>query len=493
MSIAIAADTQHPTNLKQIGMMYRLPITLLFCVAAAHKADKAEDPAFSPDSYKPHEVIYRDVAIIGGGSAGAYSAVRLVDHNLSVAVIEPKAQLGGHAETYVDPSGVTVDIGVVVFEPFNITTDYFARFGVPLIPHGGFSSNTSQFVNFETGEVVDWEPPSQEEVASGFAAYSKQLGKHPDIVTGYDLDYPVDEDLLLPFHEFVHKYQIDGAVTTLYNFGQGYSPFLDLPTIYVLKQFGQGLLEAVTTNSLLTTEHHNTHELYERVTEFLGDRVLLNTSVIAMSRKPSRQPRILVDGPDGKKLIIARKVLITAPLIKAYEARDSFDLNSEEEALFQQFFANGYYTGIIKNTGFPTNFTAVGADPDQPYGIPALPGPYAISSIPDLPGLFHVYYGIPQPKPGEAVQRDIEAAVGRIQEARGLPQSTPEWVIFSDHSPYNTMVEPEAIRDGFYKKLLGLQGKRNTFYTGATWETQDSGMIWTYTEDRVLPRLLESL
>lgn len=473
--------------------MHRLLITLLFSVAAGHEADKTEDSKFSPDSYKPHNVIYRDVAIIGGGSAGAYSAVRLVDHNLSVAVIEPKAQLGGHAETYVDPSGVTVDIGVVVFEPFNLTTDYFARFGVPLIPFSGFSSSTSQFVNFETGEVVDWEPPSQEQVASGFAAYGEQLSRHPDIVTGYDLDYPVDEDLLLPFHEFVDKYQIDGAVRSVYNFAQGYSPILDLPTIYVLKQFGQGLFQAVTTNSLLTTEHHNTHELYQRVTEFLGDRVLLNTSVIGMSRKASRQPRILVDSPDGKKLIIARKVLITAPLINVYEAGDRFDLNKEENSLFKQFFANGYYTGVIKNTGFPPNFTTVGADPDQPYGIPALPGPYAISSIPDLPGLFQVYYGIPQPKPGDAVQRDIEDVVGRIQRAQGLPALTPEWVIFSDHSPYNSMVEPDAIRDGFYKKLLGLQGKRNTFYTGATWETQDSGMIWTYTEERVLPQLLECL
>lgn len=467
-------------------------INLLLFIAAAHGAAKAEAPKFSPDSYEPHDVIYRDVAIIGGGSAGSYSAVRLVDHNLSVAVIEPKAQLGGHAETYIDPSGVAVNIGVMVFEPFQLTTDYFARFDVPLIPFSPLPSSPS-FVNFETGEVVDWGPPSQEEAALGFAAYGEQLSRHPDIVSGYDLNYPVDEDLLLPFREFVDKYQIDGAVWSIYQFEQGYSPLLDLPTIYVLKQFGQGLFQAVTTNTLLTTEHQNTHELYQRIAEFLGDRVLLNTSVVAMSRKTSGRPCILVDSPEGRKLIVARKVLITAPLINVYDSGHSFDLDSEEEALFEQFFANGYYTGIIKNTGLPPNFTAVGADPDQPYGIPALPGLYTISSIPGLPGLFHVYYGIPQPKPGEAVQRDIEAVVGRVLEGQGLPPSPTEWVIFSDHSPYNTMVEPEAIRDGFYEKLLELQGKRNTFYTGATWETQDSGMIWNYTEEHVLPELLASL
>lgn len=466
---------------------------LLLCVAATRAADDVIPPELSPSSYRPQNVIYRDVAIIGGGSAGSYSAVRLVDHNISVAVIEPKGQLGGHAETYFDPSGVTVDIGVVVFEPFKLTTDYFARFNVPLVPFSGFSSGTSQYVNFETGKTLNWNPPSQAEVQAGFEAYGAQLDRHPDIAEGYNLNYPVDEDLLLPFKEFVAKYHINGAARSIFNFEQGYSPFLELPTIYVLKQFGKGLFDAVTTNLLLITEHRNTHELYQRVAEFLGDRLFLNTSVVSMSRKSSGQSCILVDSPKGRKLIVARKVLITAPLINVYQARDRFDVNGEEGALFKQLFGNGYYTGIIKNTGLPPNFTAIGADPSQPYGIPKLPGPYAISSIPDLPGLFQVYYGITQPKPGDAVQRDIEAIVGKIQKAQGLPATTPEWVIFSDHSPYNTMVKPEAIRNGFYKKLLGLQGKRNTFYTGATWETQDSGMIWRYTEDHVLTQLLESL
>ncbi|KAJ0120863.1 FAD/NAD(P)-binding domain-containing protein [Diaporthe amygdali] len=377
--------------------MHVLLTNLLLCVAAAHGTDETKTSAFSPESYKPENVIDRDVAIIGGGSAGTYSAVRLVDHNLTAAVMEPKAQLGGHAETYTDPSGWTVDIGVVVFEPFKLHTDYFTRFDVPLIPRSSLPSSSAQFMNFETGEAVEY-------------------------VTGYDLNYPVDEDLLLPFHEFADKCSLSGALRSIYHFEQGYSEFLKLSTIYVLKQFGQGLFEAVTT-----------------------------------SPKP----------------IIARKVLITAPLIKVYDSRDNFDLSKDEDSLFKQFFANGYYTGIIKNTGPPANFTATGADPDQPYGRPTLPGLYRIASVPALPGLFQVYYGIPQPKPSEAVQLDIEAIVGRIQKASGVPPSRPEWAIFSDHSPYNTMVEPEAIRAGFYKDLLALQGKWNTFYTGATWETQD--------------------
>ena len=51
--------------------------------------------------------IHRDVCVIGGGSAGTYSAVRLRDLGHSVVVLERSNRLGGHAETFVDPAKVT--------------------------------------------------------------------------------------------------------------------------------------------------------------------------------------------------------------------------------------------------------------------------------------------------------------------------------------------------------------------------------------------------
>jgi heterodisulfide reductase subunit A-like polyferredoxin len=53
--------------------------------------------------YHVDEVIDRDVTIIGGGSAGMYSAIRLTDLDKSVAVIEKSGRLGGNTETYIDP------------------------------------------------------------------------------------------------------------------------------------------------------------------------------------------------------------------------------------------------------------------------------------------------------------------------------------------------------------------------------------------------------
>ena len=83
------------------------------------------------NKHKVDEVITRDVAVIGGGSAGTYSAIRLRDMGKSVVVIEGKDRLGGHTETYTDPlTNATLDFGVQVFHPIDIVKNYFARLGV---------------------------------------------------------------------------------------------------------------------------------------------------------------------------------------------------------------------------------------------------------------------------------------------------------------------------------------------------------------------------
>jgi len=56
------------------------------------------------NSYGVDEVIIRDISIIGGGSAGTYSAIGLKDASKDVIVIEKEDRLGGNTQTFVfDP------------------------------------------------------------------------------------------------------------------------------------------------------------------------------------------------------------------------------------------------------------------------------------------------------------------------------------------------------------------------------------------------------
>ena len=67
----------------------RALISFLLPPALIHSEDLLD-----PVSYSPENILTREVAIVGGGSGGVYSAVRLQDYNKSVLIIEKNNYLG---------------------------------------------------------------------------------------------------------------------------------------------------------------------------------------------------------------------------------------------------------------------------------------------------------------------------------------------------------------------------------------------------------------
>ena len=199
-----------------------------FCTALALSLAGAS--ILDPATYSPENVITRDVVIIGGGSSGTYTAFRLRDFKKSVIVVEEQNRLGGHAETYIDPAtGTSFNLGVVVFDQLTEVKNYFARFNVPL--KNDTSSSIPQWTDFATGKSVSFAPPSQQEFVSALEAYAKIVAKYPKLQDGFYLDYPVAEDLLLPFGDFLEKYSLGPLLPTIFLTCQGYSPLLKISTI----------------------------------------------------------------------------------------------------------------------------------------------------------------------------------------------------------------------------------------------------------------------
>ncbi|KAK0516331.1 hypothetical protein JMJ35_000934 [Cladonia borealis] len=451
------------------------------------------DYSFDTTSYDPHDVITTDVAVVGGGSAGVYTAVRLQDHNKSIVIIEKNDYIGGNAETYIDPqSNIPINLGVVVFPKTQIAENYFARFDVPLVPLSNLSPGGA-YIDFSTGDSVDYDPPTEVDVAAALHGYNVQLQKYPALQAGFNLTYPVANDLLLPFGKFLDKYNLSALIPTVFIFNQGYSPILNISTIYLLKHFNANVLNSIATG-FLTPASHNTGEFYDNILAHLRSSVLLNTTVQAMDRSSSLNVKIVVrTNNNAHKLIIARKLLSTPP--PKVDQLTGYDLSAHETELFSKFVANGYYVGVVSNTGLPPNKRYTSIDPrNPPYDIPKLPGIYAIAPT-GAPDLVEVFYGSPIPLSVGDVQRDILAKVKRlaISQAINNTSAEPNFVAFTVHTPFNLMVSNEAIANGFYERLYALNGQRNTFYNGAAWQTQDSNEIWEYTESYVLPILLASL
>ncbi|KAK8070301.1 hypothetical protein PG994_006917 [Apiospora phragmitis] len=463
-------------------MLYQRLLTGLIPGLLLHSVSVSACPKAPQHPTADKAVIKRDVAIIGGGSSGTYLAVQLKDAGKSLAVVEPKAQIGGHAETYIDPAtGIPIDIGVVVFENTTIVKNYFARLGVPLTDNASISAtaNGTVPVDFSTGQI-DAAYPAR---PGRRGRRARGRAKYPALETGFNLTYPVPEDLLLPFGEFLTKYHLEALAPVAFLVSQGITPYLNVSTLYVFKNFNPLQL----TQPLLTTAHHNTHELYANALAELGSDVLLQTSV-----KEGDPVRITVQTPEGTKIIEAKKVVFAAPPVLDNFA--GWDLSADDTALFGQWHASGYYTGILENAGIPASITQLqNSGPSKPFRLPELPGPYIFGQV-AVANVTQVYYANAEAVSVEAAQADILANLERFKAANGIPSaSQPSWRTFSSHAPFNLMVSKEAIQDRFYEKVFALQGTRNTYYTGAAWTTQASNSIWEFSDQYLLPILMAAL
>jgi hypothetical protein len=420
------------------------------------------------------QVIHRDVCVIGGGSAGTYTAVRLGDFGKSVVVVEAKDRLGGHTETYHDPvTGGTVDIGVIVFEEDPLVRNYFGRFGVELGPIGGFGSST-RYVDFRTGQPVDYTPPAP----TALPTYYDLINQYGPIDTVFDLPDPVPHDLVAPFADFVRKYDVGSVVPLVFQFGQGIGNILDLPALYSINTFGQGVVSNILGGSFLTTTAHNNSLLYERATAKLGDNVLLDSQVLRVDRSSSGV-RVLVATPDGPRLILAGKLVVTSPpLLRNFAG---FDLDATERSVFGQFISGAYYTGVVRLSGLPADLSLANAAADTPYHLPPLPGLYGVSPT-GIPDLYNVKYGSPSPLPDEQVRRDIRTEIERVAKAGTYPVVFQDLEVFSSHTPFELHVTPEAIAGGFYRRLNALQGHNRTYYSSAAFHSHNSTRIWAGTE-----------
>ena len=428
-----------------------------------------------------------DVAIIGGGSSGTNAAVRLYDMNKTIALIEPKPVLGGHSETYVDPkTGGKINIGVVLYTNTSYVREYFSRLNVTLAPYDGLMGKSIP-IDFRTGQMVrDVAPKNVSARAAAIAEYSAQVNRYPQLLDGYYLSDFVQEDLLLPFGAFAQKYNLGPIVNEFFEYDQGQGDILNTTTLYIIKILHSDFLEGLAT-TFIAPASGDISEIYRRAQVLLGSSVFANTTVAGVDRTSSNSSVTLsLNTPTGAHTIKASKLLIAVPPVLSNVGM--WDLSSTERTLFSQFNGHTYNTGVLRNTGIPANTTLLNTAVDMPYGLPHLPAPYSFYGSP-VPGLVNVKYGGDQALPPDQTQADILAALQRIGASGSVPVSADaEFATFSSHTPFLLYAPVDAIRDGFYKKLYALQGQRNTWWTGAAWEAQDSSLLWRF-NNRLLKQM----
>jgi hypothetical protein len=189
-------------------------------------------------------------------------------------------------------------MGVVAWYTNNIVNNFFARLNVSLkvvdVERAGFTTLTSIPVDFRTGRII--ENIYSGNVTEGTSNYSAQLAQYPYLEDGFDIPYPVPSDFLLPFGEFVEKYNISGAIEVLNIFGNGMGDFLNQLTLYVFKLVSMERIQALGAETFQATLSGDNHELYGKAAAVLGDNVLLNSKVVAVDHCGG-YPEIFVQTP----------------------------------------------------------------------------------------------------------------------------------------------------------------------------------------------------
>jgi phytoene dehydrogenase-like protein len=207
------------------------------------------------------DTLQRDVVIIGAGSSGSYAAVRLHQMGKSVALVEKANRAGGHTNTYKDPAtGQTFDYGTQILVNTTVVTDFFNSLNIPLAPYApqatGVATDCKRGVPGPPLPVV-----SPEDSAAALERYKTELAKYPDMFRGYNLPDPVPDDLLLPWGDFLAKYDLGALAYDAWLQFQGMGNILAQPTLYIMKLFNPMQVDARENHRKVAEANHNMQAL----------------------------------------------------------------------------------------------------------------------------------------------------------------------------------------------------------------------------------------
>ncbi|KAI3401829.1 hypothetical protein diail_8207 [Diaporthe ilicicola] len=441
----------------------------------------------SPDN----EVIYRDLVVVGGGATGVYSAWRAIEGgNLSVSVIEATGRLGGHVDTFYDPAtGLPVDYGVQAYINNEQTKEFFSRFEI--VTNASTTSPFTTYVaDFKAGVVIpNATYPDPLTLIEPLTNYLGVMSTNfPYLNDGtFDLPDPVPEDLLMPFGQFVSKYNISDVVPVIFMFAQGVGNLLEAPALYVVQNFGAAHILGLAGGYVYAPAGNQA--IYDAAAKWLGERVVYNNKVKSTTRNQDGTTDITLS--DGM-MINTKKLLITIPPTMSNLA--GFDLDDEETYLFEQWSNVPYFVGVTTQTGLPNLTNFINVDTSSVGNLPTIPYVWRLETV-GVPGYQTVkVVGEADSTLAQGLVYDAVTKIDKSLASLDLGGSSgPAENIFAaweEHALLGLNVPTGSIKAGFYRSLYELQGRRNTYWTGNAWASDYSPLLWAFTEKRVLPDIL---
>lgn len=444
-----------------------------------------------------------DVAIIGGGAAGTYAAVRLSeDFNISIVVIEPKDHLGGSVSTYLVPeTNTTVEFGVQTYLPYNPANDFFTRFNIITQP---FSARrlSSWTIDIETGaQLKDYVAPSLNATNAALERWYALIEKYESYLEpgywGFPFPGQIPDDFLIAFVDFVKLHDLEAAVPRIVTIsGVGTGGLSKLITLDVMQAFGPSITRSAIDNTFIIPKDSNSL-LYERALATLGERVLLSSTVQSVSRNWTSSQLTVLQGT--KQITInTKRILFTAPL--SISALSPYQLDAKEKSIFSELPQAGQIIALAKIPCLPENFTInfVPKSVVPSHHLNLRSHPYNIrfdSTGPPGLSLFRIIQGTNTSLSVTDFKSQVKSSLAQLQAVGTIPATSDCSVDFrsiSDHSRPQWAPSADAVKNGFVSDLMSLQNYRGIWWSGYAWSVPFSSTIWAFTES-VVEMILKDL
>lgn len=395
--------------------------------------------------------------------------------------------------TYIDPTtNQTTDYGVILYTNTSIARNYFEQLGVEYGPYVGYFPNGStKYIDYTTGDELSAPAPGNATAAAQI--YLEQMQSYGDLFTapGYFLPDPIPEDLLLPWGEWLEKYNATAFAYDVYYVQAGNALqqlTLNIMKYYSILEFSVGRLYTVNRGNQII---YNT--AYNKING--PENVFLNSEIQNITRSDDGVVAV-VKTSCGIQTFRAKK-LILAIRPRYVDLEPFLDLRPNEINITSEFSNLHTWTCILNGTGLPLDTGYQLVDPAGQGGIPPLPETLGISQsgIEDVEARafwWSTSADVTREKAESSLLRTAYFVQGAMN-ARSPEGERPTINGLLKHSPYFVYPSRDAVANGFYDDMNSMQGQYNTYWTGAAWESESSQGIWAFTEEIMLPALLESL
>lgn len=402
-------------------------------------------------------------------------------------------------------SGKPINVGVQAWMEYKDSYSFPERMNVSTSGSMAFAPNTNEFVDFTTGlPVENYAAPGQEEMFAALQRYLDAIEPYEDMVLPGFFDFPdpdsIPNDLLMPFRDFVAKYDLEAAVPQIWDAtAMGIGDTMDVPTLWVVQAFGIPMAKAIMgTAAAAVPASGRLYDLYDAVAEFLGDDVLYSSSVVTAERHEREGVTVTARNSETGELtcIEAKRLLIA--IEPTPENMEPFRPDEAERRVFDRFGFSTVYAGILQHpslrnaTLYSNRLPSTG--PSNYTEFPAAAQVGSIGYLGGTEGLFQfTAVGTDEDTP-ESMRAVIAEAIDAMIEAGTIPASEGSLTFnaFADHGKMHPRVTADDLRAGFIQDQLALQGHRSTWYTGAAFSAGFSTILWKYNEV-LLPGVVEGL